>query len=370
MREQRWESVEPFRFEETLELADRLSGFGLSPVAPGREGICYVEDWAVPVPAALAKFGPWHREDVTLIRLHEEYVGDFFLLAGGYHQIYREIGKEGAYCSISHPWITRPAFSTLHAGQMLWLGFRGEQSFIRLRLQTRRVVTPGEAGDVESRETWLEERSRVFSETIEILDLPLKVRINGGRVAVENADGRGALFCSWPDAFGPSQIEYNISDAFDLLVPASRLAATTGGKPVGVRAYLTGFAPDELERFGEIKPDARLLYRLSAHVRLADLPGLLRSIAPSGRLYTTLCEFRTKDLIPEGHEAWAIVGIVGAAGEFSIEARLSRTPLSPDDTAAWLARLIGKPVRYATLPPFPLEDLPCEKSDSAEGARP
>ena len=35
------------------------------------------------------------------------------------------------------------------------------------------------------------------------------------------------FFCSWPDAFGPRQFEYNTADAYEFLVPASKLAATS-----------------------------------------------------------------------------------------------------------------------------------------------
>ena len=47
----------------------------------------------------------------------------------------------------------------------------------------------------------------------------------------------------------------------------------------------------------------------------------------AGRLYSTLCEFQTQELMPEGSDASAIIGIVGTAGGFQLEARLNRAPL-------------------------------------------
>jgi hypothetical protein len=82
------------------------------------------------------------------------------------------------------------------------------------------------------------------------------------------------------------------------------------------------------------------------------VPEILAAIEPDGRLYTTLCEFNTQALLPEGEEASAIIGIVGFNGGFQIEARLNRAPLKEGLMAGWLERLIGHPVVYAPLPAF------------------
>jgi hypothetical protein len=82
------------------------------------------------------------------------------------------------------------------------------------------------------------------------------------------------------------------------------------------------------------------------------LPKIRSAIGPDGRLYSTLCEFQTQELIPEVEDASAIIGIVGYERGFHIEARLNRAPLREDLMTPWLERVIGYPVVYAPLPPF------------------
>lgn len=60
--------------------------------------------------------------------------------------------------------------------------------------------------------------------------------------------------------------------------------------------------------FHAILPDARLAYRCSAHCPLDKGPEMLDAIRPYGRLYATLCEFHTQELLPEGEDASAGVG--------------------------------------------------------------
>ncbi|HKC95903.1 MAG TPA: hypothetical protein VKB81_17955, partial [Nitrospira sp.] len=135
-------------------------------------------------------------------------------------------------------------------------------------------------------------------------------------------------------------------------VPASQLATTYAPEPAGVRAYLTGFSEEALGEFAAIEPAARFTYRCSVHCPLDDLPEIRSAIEPDGRLYSTLCEFQTQELIPEGEDASAIIGIVGSRAGFAIEARLNKAPLREELMAGWLERLIGHPVVYAPLPAF------------------
>ncbi len=135
-------------------------------------------------------------------------------------------------------------------------------------------------------------------------------------------------------------------------MPASQLAATCAPEPVGVRAYLTGFSEEALGEFQAIEPSARLTYRCSVHCPLDDLPEIRSAIEPDGRLYATLCEFQTQELIPEGGDASAIIGVVGSNAGFAIEARLNKAPLREELMAGWLERLIGESVVYAPLPAF------------------
>jgi hypothetical protein len=352
VRERRWETTAPLTFSQALAVGDRLLTLGLKPVAPASDVICYVEEWTIEAPDDFDQLDPWATEDVTLVHVREKWRGDFFLLSGAYHTTYQRYQDVGTYCSISHPWRIREALRLHEQRSMLWLGFRHAHSFVRIRLQTQAVITPGETrGDVE-RTNWLDERRTAFLEAIAALELPIETQVVNGAVVLRPADCTIPFFCSWPDAFGPCQFEYNTTDAYEFLVPASKLVETFAPEPAGVRTYLTGFPEDVLREFQAIEPGARCAYRCSVHCPLDDLPEVLASIQPDGRLYATLCEFPTQDLLPEGADASAIIGIVGFNGHFQIEARLNRAPLDEEAMAPWLERVIGLPVVYAPLPAF------------------
>lgn len=352
MRERRWETTCPLTFQQVLAVGERLASLGLKPAVPAKDVICYVEEWTVESPEDFDQLDAWSTEDMTLIHVREGWQGDFFLLAGAYHTIYRGHQDVGTYCSISHPWRLREALQLHEQRNMLWIGFRHAHSFVRVRLQTQEVITPGETCGDRERMRWLDERRAAFLEAIAMLELPIETHVEKDAVVLYLPDSTIPFFCSWPDAFGPCQFEYNTSDAFELLVPASKLAATFAPEPAGVRAYLTGFSEGALTEFQTIEPGARIAYRCSVHCSLNDLPEVLGVIQPDGRLYATLCEFQTQLLLPEGDDASAIIGVVGFNGQFQIEARLNRAPLGDDAMVEWLERLIGYPVIYAPLPAF------------------
>jgi hypothetical protein len=352
MRERRWESEGKLDFNQVLSVGERLAGLGLKPANPAKDVITYIEEWVVETPDDLDRLDPWSTEDVTLVQVRDHWQGDFFLLAGAFHMVYLRHEALGTYCSISHPWNISLPLRTLFPRAMFWLGFRHAHTFIRVRLHTADVITPGETrADVE-RPLWLEERKAAFQEAIVLLGLPLKADILNGQIVIASEDARAPLFCSWPDAFGPCQFEFNSSDAFEFLVPASRLAVTDN-RPATVRAYLTGFSEEALSEFQAIDGGARSMYRCSAHSPLDEIPEILGAIAPSGRLYATLCEFQTQTLIAEGDDASAIIGLVGLDGAFQLEARLNKAPLPEEDMRPWLEELLGLPMTYAPLPPFP-----------------
>lgn len=353
MRERRWESDATLAFGEVLALGERLARLGLAPAVPAKDVICYIEEWTVAAPDDFDRLDPWATEDVTLIHVRDGWRGDFFLLAGAYHTVYQRHQSVGTYCSVSHPFRLAGDFRLHHPKAMFWLGFRHLHTFIRVRLHTLEVVTPGETRADAHRPAWLEERGRAFAEAIALLDIPIDIGIEKDQVALRSRNTAVPFFCSWPDAFGPCQFEYNTSDAFEFLVPAGRLAATTGEEPATVRAYLTGFSEGALTEFEEVGGEARYVYRCSAHCPLDDLPEILEAIAPAGRLYTTLCEFQTQQVCPQGEDASAIIGIVGSTGAFQVEVRLNRAPLPEERMPDWLEGLTGLPMRYAPLPPFP-----------------
>lgn len=353
MRERRWESPAKLAFGDVLALGERLAALGLEPTPPARDVIAYVEEWRVTEPEELDALSPWAIEDVTLVHLQEGWRGDFFLLAGGYHTVFQRHQDVGTYCSVSHPW-RLPWTPALHFPRgMFWVGFRHLHAFIRVRLHTTEVITPGETRGEARRDEWTAERRRVFEAAVAFLDLPIEADVEKGNVVLRAWNPKAPLLCSWPDAFGPCQFEFNSSDVFEFLVPAGRLAASCGGEPVPVRAYLTGFSEEALAEFRTVLPEARLAYRCSVHCPLDELSEVLEAVQPEGRVYTMLCEFQTRRLLPEGEDASAIVGIVGREGGFQIEVRLNRAPLPEARMGPWLEALLGLPVTAAPLPPFP-----------------
>lgn len=352
MRERRWETMAPLTFSQVLAVGERLAALGLKPAVPSKDVICYVEEWTVMSPEDFEQLEGWSTEDVTLIHVREGWKGDFFLLAGAYHTVYQRYQDVGTYCSICHPWRIRDPLRLHDPRSMLWLGFRHAHSFIRIRLQTKEVITPGETrGDAE-RTQWLEERRTAFLEAITLLELPIETLVEKQQLVLRPTDRSAAFFCSWPDAFGPCQFEYNTADAYEFLVPASKLAATSVRERTDIRTYLTGFSETALGDFQAIEPTPRSVYRCSVHCPLGDLPEIRSAIEPDGRLYSTLCEFQTQELLPECEDVSAIIGVVGSRTGFGIEARLNKAPLKEKAMAGWLERLIGHPVVHAPLPAF------------------
>jgi hypothetical protein len=236
---------------------------------------------------------------------------------------------------------------------MFWVGFRHTHSFIRVRVHTTDIVAPGETWADHQRPIWLEERQAAFLAAIRTLDLPLEPAIERDRLIIRTPRQDTPLFCSWPDAFGPCQFEFNSPDVFEFLVPASQLAATYQGRSATVRTYLTGFSGIELQDFQSLEKDKRSLYRCSVHNAFKDIPDILGILDQSGRLYSTLCEFQTNTVLPEGKDVAAIIGIVATQGQFRIEVRLSQNPLTREETTEWLKGLLGVPVSYAPLSAFP-----------------
>lgn len=352
MRERRWETQEKLNFNQVLAIGERLADLGLKPASPAKDIIAYIEEWAVSTPDELDRLDPWPTEDITLVQVRDDWQGDFFLLAGAFHTVYQRYQEVGTYCSVSHSWRIAVPLRTILPRAMFWLGFRHTHAFIRVRLHTVDVITPGETRADGERSLWLADRRSAFLEAISLLAVPLKADIIKDQVVIASDDAGASLFCSWPDAFGPSQFEYNSSDAFEFLVPASRLAATSK-QPGTVRAYLTGFSEEALTEFQAVEPGSRSVYRCSAHCPLDEIPEILTTIAPTGRLYATLCEFQTQDILAERPDASAIIGIVGMDGAFQLEARLNRAPLPEDQMGPWLEQLLGLAVTSAPLAPFP-----------------
>ena len=353
MREHRWESQSPLSFDDILSVASKLRQKGLTSIHEDKEMIGYIEEWEVSHPDHIQLLDPWPTEDVTLLHLLDNWQGDFFLLAGRYHTTFQAHQNVNTYCSIAHPWHIPQPLATLLPVAWLWVGFRHTHGFIRVRVQTTDIISPGESVESPKDQFWLTDRQEAFRAAIEVLDLPLEVTQNSQRVSLHTTRTDSPLFCSWPDAFGPCQFEFNSPDPFEFLVPASQLASTNTTPSAHVRIYLTGFLEPALMAFTKIASNPRLMYRCSIHCTLSDMPDLLRLLEPQGRVYGSLAEFQTGHLLPEGSDAAVIVGLVGTNGEFRLEIRLNQHPLSHTETADWLEQLVSHPLVYAPLPTFP-----------------
>jgi hypothetical protein len=184
VRERRWETTTALSFGQALAVGERLATLGLKPVSPASDVICYVEEWTVESADDFDQLDPWATEDVTLVHMREQWRGDFFLLSGAYHTVYERFQDIGTYCSISHPWRIRDVLRLHEQRGMFWIGFRHAHSFIRIRLQTQEVITPGETrGDIE-RARWLDERRAAFLEAIAIVNVPVETSVEKNAVVI------------------------------------------------------------------------------------------------------------------------------------------------------------------------------------------
>ncbi|MDT7041794.1 hypothetical protein [Candidatus Nitronereus thalassa] len=353
MREQRWESHNSLSFDEVLATLTRLEQHGLRPVDPEKEGICYVEEWQVNSPDRIQELDPWPIEDVTMIHMVDNWQGDFFLFAGGYHTIFQQYQSVSTYCSISHPWHLPGHLVTILPQAMFWVGFRHTHSFIRIRLHTSEVIAPGDTWIQHQPAIWIDERQQAFQSAIDLLELPIEIESKNNRITLRSTQEEVPFFCSWADAFGPCQFEFNSSDPFAFLVPASSLASTHQLPTAKIRTYLTGFTQKALHDFQELAPASRFAYRCSGHICLTELPDILEIVGESGRLYTTICEFHTQSILPGHKDAAAVVGIMTTGNQYQLEVRFNLMPLPKPDMDAWLEEVLGTPMTYAPLPVFP-----------------
>ena len=102
-------------------------------------------------------------------------------------------------------------------------------------------------------------------------------------------------------------------------------------KAASVRAsHLTGFSDQALEAFAAVQPGASRSTAAPYIARWVSCRKCWR-LSSQGRLYSTLCEFQTQELMPEGEDASAIIGIVGTAGGFA-RGPASAALLSPRNT--------------------------------------
>jgi hypothetical protein len=338
-------------FEGVVRLCQALRRMGLPVRGRRQEGACYVEEFWVERLDELERLDAWVIDEVTLIQVNPSWTGDFFVLAGEHHELYRQRPAMEAYLSLSHPWRVPSAVNlSLHQVEaMFWIGFRNTHGFIRVRVIPGEIITPGETRGDDRRGAWVTERADAFTAALDVLDLPLFVDWSEGTPTVASTEPGCRIAGSWPDAFGPCQFEYVVADRYELLVPAARLIERLGVRPATLRTFLSGWPRSVLAEFHRLQPGSRLLYRGFLQASLDDVPEIVKAIAPHGRVLVTLCEFRTGEVLRTAEESYAVVGVIGSAMGYTIEMRLNRAPLPEHEMEEWLERLIGVPMGYAPL---------------------
>lgn len=351
MRERRWESQTAIGFDEIVTVCRALNDQGLEVKRLDKEVSCYFEELWVNRLDEIDRLEAWPADEVTLVQVNDRWEGDFFVLAGNHYDLFRRHLSMEAYLSLSHPWSAPPELKVrLHQPEgMFWIGFRQDHGFIRVRLAPNEIITLGERRGDQRRFSWMSERAALFAAAVEVLDLPLFVEWEKGVLSISSEDPAWPVSCSWPDAFGPCQFEQIVSDPYQLLVPAARLISKRGVRPATIRTFFSGFTHEVLRAFHQLQPMSRLLYRGYIHAPLKELPKIVEAIGPGARVLANLCEFRTGQILPEGEEAYAVVGVVGGQGGFKIEIRLNRAPLPEEQMEGWLRQLTGLPMRYAPL---------------------
>lgn len=352
MREQRWESQTSIEFNQVIVLMDHLKKMGLKVRGMRQETACYVEEFSVDQLEQINQLDPWVIEEMTLVQINENWKGDFFLLAGKHHDLFRHYPDMEGYLSICHPWkIPESITLQYHESEALfWVGFRETHGFVRVRLMPKKIITPGETEEHQHRLSWISERAEIFSAAIDLLDFPLFVEWRDGKFSIVTEGMDSAVSVSWPDAFGPCQFEYVVSDRYSLLVPAAQLVEKTGLEFATVKTFLSGFSPEALAAFHQLQPKARMLCRGYIHASLEEFPELVQTMTNrQGRALINLCEFETKQLLPNQKDASAIIGLIGDASGFKIEIRLNRCPIAPEKIETWLSELTGLPLVYTPL---------------------
>lgn len=351
MRERRWESQTAVSFEEVVAFCRSLKELGLEVKEIDKEVSCYFEEFWIDKLDEIDRLEAWPVDEVTLVQVNDRWEGDFFVLAGSHYDLFRRHLSMEAYLSLSHPWrVPSDLKVKLHQPEsMFWVGFRQDHGFIRLRLIPNEIITPGERRGDQRRFSWMSERASLFAAAVDVLDLPLFVEWEKGALSISSEDPASPVSCSWPDAFGPCQFEQIVVDPYQLLVPAARFISRAGLRPGTVRTFFSGFPREVLEGFHRLQPTSRFLYRGYVHAPLKDLSRLVEAIEPSGRVLANLCEFRTGQILSEGEEAYAVIGVIGSQAGFKIEIRLNRAPLPEEEMDGWLQRLTGMPMKYAPL---------------------
>jgi hypothetical protein len=354
MREHRWESENPVDFQELLEVCSRLRGTGFKIHEEELDRACYFDEFMVKGLDEIGRLAPWVIDELTLVEVTKGWKGDFFLLAGRHHNLFREHERMEAYLSICHPWQIPHHLETQYHDpeSIFWIGFRDTHAFVRVRLVPKEIITPGERGSEDQCQAWLTERTNIYSQIIAELNLPIEVKREDKSVTLFSTDSSALLSVTWPDAFGPCQFEFVVSDRYSLLVPASRFVSKFGIQGSNLRVFLSGFPLEQLKRIHQLQSAAALSYRGFLQAPMTDLPDIVAAVAPVGKGLINLCDFQTDHFVSSAISAEGVIGVIGDPRGYKIEVRLNRTPLSKLETGTWLERVIGAPMVYSPLPLF------------------
>ena len=354
MREHRWLSRYPVDFQNLITLCNRLKGAGFKIREAEQDRACYIDEFSVNRLDRIESLSPWIIDELTLVEQNGGWKGDFYLLAGRHYDLFRRHERMEAYLSICHLWqIPSPPKVQYHDPEaVFWIGFRDTHGFIRVRLVPSTIITPGEKdGEVDS-EAWLAERAAIFSQVVTELGLPIAVEKNHRSVTLFSTDSSALLSVSWPDAFGPCQFEYVVTDRYSLLVPASQFVSKFGIPVSTLRTFLSGFPGHQLEEFRQLQPASTLFYRGFLQAPLTDLPDVVSAVGPSGIGLINLCEFQTGKFIRGGREAEGVIGVIADQSGYKMEVRLNLSPLTQAESGVALERLFGAPMVYSPLPLF------------------
>lgn len=353
MQERRWESKTPIGFDDVGTLYNRLASMGLKVRDRHQVMACYIEAFSVNELDEIRRLNPWPIEEITLVQTQEGWCGDFFLLAGRHHDLFRQHHRMESYLSLRHPWRIPNHLVHHHKEALFWIGFRDTHGFIRVRLLPKEIITPGETRGDHNSQSWLGERAQCFSEAVSVLALPLIVDWEDEHLSVSAKKKDSAVSLSWPDAFGACQFEYVVSDRYTLLVPAAQLISKLGVQPATVNTFISGFSQEKMSLFHQLQPQAQMLYRAYIHACLNDLPQIVDALSENkGRALINLCEFESEQILLEGTKAFTVIGVIGDASGYNIEVRFNRAPLPEERMDGWLHNLTGLPVVYSPLPVY------------------
>ncbi|MBI3595494.1 MAG: hypothetical protein HY200_11105 [Nitrospirae bacterium] len=354
MREHRWESLEPLDFDHLMLVCEKLKASGLKTREIDEDRACYFDEFSVERLDEVSRLSPWVMDELTLVELNREWKGDFFLLAGRHHDLFRMHERMEAYLSISHLWKipSLPEFDCHEPEAVVWIGFRDTHGFIRIRLIPKQIMTPGETPSEKKLNHFLSERSLIFSLIVAELELPISVERAERSVTFFSTDPSALVSSTWPDALGPCQFEFVVTDRYSLLVPASRFVLKFGMPLSPLRTFLSGFPLNHLEQFHSLQPDSELFYRGFIQAPITDLPEIISAVSPNGKGLINLCDFQIEKLFSMRIRVEGVLGIIGDRNGYKLEARLNRLPSTKTETMTWLQNRIGMPLVYSPLPVF------------------